>query len=245
MRTKARQTFETKINYFLDDIDLVDVLRTSVLENDLTDPKSPKILSRVDPNQHPHLNRRKNSDGSRELIVNHLRSTIYSGFVKDIYEEITHYLRRIMEDAAKSGFNSDRIIGEHSFTVDVRSVLRIGNWEQLCKYVTDSVFQALERERSTMQLLKKMSIKLGLNVPSNLIEDILPYLEVRHFLVHTDGQVTAEFRQKYQDFSYMDNKIRLNYAFVTNTHTKSLALIEAFDEALIANNLLSEEYLQP
>ena len=246
MRSKARQAFETKVNYFLDDIELVDVLRTSVLENDLTDSTSSNVLARVDRTRHPHLQRRKNGDGSRKLIVNHLRSTIYGGFVKDVYEEISHYLKSILQDAAKSGYNSERIIGEHSLKVEARTILKLGNWGALCEFVAESVFQALEKERSTVQLLKKMSSKLGLDVPQELIDDILPYLETRHFLVHADGRVTKQFRENYSDFRYDSyNKIRLNHEFVVDTHKKSLFLVKAFDEALVENNLLSGEYTQP
>ena len=245
MRSKASQSFETKMKYFIDDVDLVDVLRESILNDDLTD-SSRHVLSRVDPQHHPHLQRRMNSSGSRKNVINHLRNTVYGSFVKDVYEEISHYLKTILRQCTQSGFDSDRIIGEHGFKIDARTVLQMGNWETVCEHVISSLFQALENERSTRKLLRKMCVKLDLEIPEYLIDDLIPYIEVRHFLVHSDGFAGEEFRLNNEEFSYADDgKVRMDYRFVSEMYSKSSALVKAFDDAVIANNLLAEEYIQP
>ena len=245
MRSKARQTFDTKVKYFLDDIELIDVFRTAVLENDLTDTNSKYVLARIDLQRHRHLQRRANTDGSRTLAINHLRSTVYGSFVKDVYEEVTHYLKTIVKQAARSGFDAGRIIGEHSFTTDAQALLRLGNWEAVCEHVAESVFRALENERSTVRLLSKMSKKLGLEVPSHLIDELAPYLQVRHFLVHLDGHVDKDFRSTNTSFRFTKKgKVVVNYRFVTELTEKSQGLIEAFDTAVIANKLLADEFIQ-
>ena len=244
-RSKACHSFQTKMNYFLDDIELVDVVRESILHDDLTG-SSRHVLDRVDPQRHPHLQRRGNSAASRKHVINHLRNTVYGSFMKDTYEEITQYLRTILRQCTQSGFDSDRIIGEHAFKIDARTVLQMGNWETVCENVAVSLFQAMENERSTRKLLRKMCSKLDLSVPACLIDDIIPYIEVRHLLVHSDGLASEEFRRNNEGFSYTDDgKVRLDYRFVSDCHSKSFALIEAFDDAVIANNLLAEEYMQP
>ena len=246
MRSKARHSFDTKVDYFLDDIELIDVLRTAVLEDDLADTNSQYVLARVDPQRHSHLKRRANSAGSRTLVTNHLRSTVYGSFVKDVYEEITHYLKTILKQAARSGFDGGRIIGDHSFTTDARALLRMGNWESVCEHVAESVFRALENERNTVRLLQKMSKKLGLEVPNHLIDELAPYLEVRHFLVHADGRANPDFQNTNTSFLYTsDGKVVVNYRFVIELQEKSQALIEAFDNAVIANNLLADGFTQP
>ena len=246
MHSKARHSFDTKVEYFLDDIELIDVLRTSVSRNDLTDTDSQYVFARVDPGRHSHLKRRANSGGSRELAINHLRSTVYGSFVKDVYEEITHYLKTILKQAARSGFDGGRIIGDHTFPTDARALIRMGNWEAVCEHVAQSVFRVLENERNTVRLLQKMSKKLGLEVPDHLIDELGPYLQVRHFLVHSDGQANSHFRNKNTSFRYTrEGKVVVNYRFVIALKEKSQGLIEAFDTALIANNLLADEFTQP
>ena len=216
MGSKARQRFETRINYFLDDIELVDVLRESILHNDLTASTSKYVLSRVDPQQHHHLQRRMNTPGTRENVINHLRNTVYGSFVKDVYEEITHYLRTILQQCTQSGFDSDRIIGDHKIKVDARTILRMGNWATVCEYIATSLFQQLENERSTKKLLEKMCSKLDLSVPKCMIDNLMPYIEVRHFLVHTDGLVSVEFQRDNRQFNYTYGQVRMDYQFVSD-----------------------------
>jgi len=245
MRTKAYHAFEQKIIYFDDDIALIDVLRESVLKGDLTDAGSKFVLKNIDPIKHEHLKRRKNSEGSRKLLINHLRQTVYSSYVKDLYEEVTHYLRAILEKSAENGFDAGRIIGEHSTKFDAKAILAIGNWESVAKLIADSVFQALEAEKSTLKLFEKISNKLALGIDNNLIEAALPYLEVRHYLVHADGKAPDDFKHKYPGIPIKDGYFQLSYTFVSNLKNTTKALIKSYDEAVVAANLLKAADLQP
>lgn len=245
MRSKAYHAFAQKLIYFDDDIELMDVLHKSVLSGDLTDQASQNVLKHVDPAEHTHIARRKNSDGSRKAVINHLRSTLYSSYVKDIYEEVTHYLRTILEQASKNGFNSGRLIGEHSFKMDAKTVLELGNWNQVCQMVAESVFQSLEAEKSTLRLLEKMASKLALNIDHQLIDAVLPYLEARHFLVHTDGKVSQDFINTYPHVQIKDGYVVLNYAFIVSLRTTVMALVTEYDKGVINNNLLKPEDTQP
>jgi hypothetical protein len=246
MRTKAYHAFEQKLNYFNDDIELIDILRNSVLKGDLSDNTSTHVLKRVDSTKHSHIARRKNSDGGRELVMNHLRSTVYSSFIKDVYEEVTQYLRTIIEKSCMNGFNSGRIIGEHSFKADAKTILGLGNWDNVCRMVSDSVFQSLEAERSTLSLLQKVTAKLGLNVADTHIKAALPYLEIRHFLVHTDGKVSTEYIKNYPNIK-TDKKghIVLDYQFILNMRTSVKSLIAEYDKEVINKALLKTEDTQP
>jgi hypothetical protein len=245
MRSKAYHAFTQKLSYFDDDIELMDVLYKSVTAGDLTDQASQHILKRVDPVQHTHIARRKNADGSRKIVITHLRSTIYSSYVKDIYEEVTHYLRTVLAQASKNGFNSGRLIGEHSFKIDAKSILALGDWNQVCQLVTDSVFQSLEAEKSTLKLLEKMANKLALNIDANLIAAALPYLEARHFLVHTDGKASEDYTTAYPQIQINNGYIALNFQFISNLRSTVKALVAEYDKEVIAGNLLKAEDTQP
>jgi hypothetical protein len=123
MRSKAYHAFTQKLRCFADDLELMDVLHKAVTSGDLTEQNSQHVLKHVDPAKHPPIVRRKNSDGSRKIVVNHIRSTLYSSYVKDIYEELTHYLRTVLTQASMNGFNSGRLIGERSFKMDAKAVM--------------------------------------------------------------------------------------------------------------------------
>ncbi len=238
MHSKPYHSFMQKIHYFDDDIELVDVLRDSVLANDLTDAASQYVLSRVDPAKHKHLSRRSNSHGSRYNAINHLRGSVYSSYVKDAYEEVTEYLKSVLRCASRQGFNTGRLIGEHSFKMDATTVLALGNWDAVCRTITDSVFQTLEAERSTLNLLRKTATKLALNVDQALIEAALPYLETRHYLVHSDGLLSQEFLQKYPQIRHQNNYVTLDYTFITEFRANVVKVIENFDAEIIGANFL-------
>lgn len=245
MRTKAFHAFEQKLIYFDDDIDLMDVIRTGVIQEELTEVGSKHVLKNVNPQKHNHIARRKNSVGSRKVLINHLRSTLYSSYVKDIYEEVTHYLRTILKKAAENGFDAGRIIGEHTFKIDAKTALELGNWNSLVQLIADSVFQALESERSTLKLLDKLSKKLALNVKEATINAALPYLEVRHCLVHSDGLLSAEFKEKHKNIVCKDGYVQLDYKFICNLRTSIRALISEYDQCVVASGILKSEDLQP
>lgn len=232
--------------YFNDDIELIDVLRTAVIDGDLTDPNTNRLLKHVDPDRHQHIARRQNSDGSRRNTINHLRSTIYSSYVKDLYEEATEYFRTILTKASLNGFNSGRVVGEHSFKMDASKVLSLGTWDKVCEEVTASVFQSLEAERSTLTLLQKVATKLALNVEQNLIQSALPYLELRHALVHTDGRLSQEYVAQHPHIPRKANgSVNLTYTLITNARRHICALISAYDDEVVRTNLLAADDYMP
>jgi len=241
VRTEAYHSFESKLFYFDDDIDLIEVVRLGILNGDLTDNASQFALKNIDPEKHLHIKRRKNSNGSRELLANHLRQTVYSSYVKDIYEEVTQYLKTILEKAAENGFDSGRLIGEHTTKLDAKVVLSAGTWPEVARLITDSVFQSLEAEKSTLKLLEKVSTKLALGVDENLIKSALPYLEVRHFLVHVDGKIPSQFKKDNPQIPIKAGHIKLDYKFVSELRVAVKNLIKDYDEKVIAANLLKPE----
>lgn len=241
MRTKAYHSFESKLYFFDDDIDLIEVIRLAILNGDLTDNASKYLFKHIDPEKHFHIKRRRNTTGGRQLLANHLRQTVYSSYVKDIYEEVTQYLKIILEKAAENGFDAGRLIGEHTIKLDAKMVLSAGTWPDVVRLITDSVFQSLEAEKSTLKLLEKVSTKLALGVDENLLKAALPYLEVRHFLVHVDGKIPAQFKKDYPQINIKGGHIRLDYKFVSALRIAVKNLVKDYDEKVIAANLLKPE----
>lgn len=244
MATKSLHTFRTRLAYFDDDIELIDVLRLSVINGDISTKGSDYILDRINPDIHKHLSRRKNSDGARKLISSHLRKTLYSAYIKDIYEEVTEYLRSILRFSAEKGLNSGRLIGEHSFKVDGKAILELKNWDNVCSFVAENVFQSLEAERSTLKLLDKIASKLDLKVDKNKILLAIPYLEVRHFLVHSDGKLSDAYIAEHPHIIHNDKYLRLNYTFITQFRKTVSDLVEDYDRAVLEADIIDKKHLQ-
>jgi hypothetical protein len=223
---------------------MMDVIRTSVLHGQLSSADSKFVLSGVVKEKHAHLSRRGNSEGSRQNTINHLRASVYSSFVKDLYEEVTDYLKLILLQASKNSFETNRIIGEHGFKIDAKNILSLGGWAEVCRFITEAVFQALESERSTLGLLNKMCTKLGLNVEGKYFDAALPYLEVRHLLVHADGRLSAEYRAKYPHIKANNGVVVLDYGFIVAAYKSVLALVQAFDVEILNKKVLLPDDLR-
>ncbi len=245
MQSKSYYAFKQKLSYFDDDIELIDAIRTSIISEDLTDPDGSCVIRKVDPARHSHLARRQNSVGSRRNVINHLRGTVYSSYIKDIYEEVTHYLRSILEQASLNRFDSGRIVGEHTFKIDAKKILELGSWESVCVYVTDSIFQSLESEKSTLKLVDKIARKLGLDISQQAIDDAVPYLEIRHFLVHSDGRLPYEFQQRNSNSRHTDGVVDLDYRLRSALRSKVNSLVSEFDAKVVTANLLRPDDLRP
>ena len=244
--TKAYHSFQSKIIYFSDDLELVDFLRSTVLDGTLSDQSSEYVFKDLNPQKYVKLSRRKNCDGSRNLLLSHLRKSVYGSYVKDVYEEVTAYFKNIIYAFFKCDINSPRVIGEHSIKIDARDLLSLGSWDSVCRFVANSVFQSIESERSTIELLNKIKKKIGINIEQDIIDNAIPYLQVRHFLVHADGILSEDFIKKYPSIRHNKSRdILLNNQFLLNFNKQITTLIRSYDEKIVEQNLLHEELLMP
>jgi hypothetical protein len=111
--------------------------------------------------------------------------------------------------------------------------------------VSDSLFQYLESEKSTLNIFKKIANKLALEIDIKLIDEALPYLEVRHFLVHADGKLSKEFMKKNKHIKHKKNGVViLNFKFIENLRDSVKTLISVYDKQLIEKNLIPREHLR-
>lgn len=244
MKSKLYITFLNHITNFESDIELVDVLNISITKNRLNDQDSDKMLFDINEAQHPVLANKTNNDTNRIISVRHLKATLYISIIKELYEETTLYLRKILQIAAIQGFNPGRLVGENNnITFTANEILSTGNWKQIAEKVADTIFQRLEEERSTLDLIKKMDKKLGLEIPDTTINRALPYLQIRHYLVHADGIVDNDFKIKYPNISInSDNKIELNFEIVTEAKKAINNLVRVIDRHCIKKGLVPETY---
>lgn len=244
--TKAYHSFQQKMIYFSDDIELIDFIRLAVGGGALSDSSSEFVFSNLNPKKYTNLSRRKNSSGSRELLLNHLRQSVYGSYIKDVYEEVTTYFKEIMYAYFKCDINSPRVIGEHSIKIDSKALLALGDWDSVCHFVANSIFQSIESERSTIELLNKIKNKIGINIEQKIIDNAIPYLQVRHFLVHADGVLSEDFIAKYPMIGHTtNNNVLLNYKFYLHFKKHITTLLQSFDEKIIEQHVLLDEYLAP
>lgn len=246
MKTKYRVRFLNRLSHLDADIELADVLKISANQGRLSTAGAAHLFDAVNAQQHPRLAARTNSAQSRRLAANHLKATLCASFLKDVYEDLTQYFQDVLEASARNGLDPNRLIGEHKVSFEANDILSAGGWPQVVEMVAKSVFRRLENERSTKSVIEKMNSKLNLGVQQATIDAALPYLEIRHLLIHADGKADQAFCAAFPNFgATAGHKIQLDYTVLQNARATLTALVEEFDQQLVANNAIAPGELQP
>lgn len=250
--SKAFHALEQKIIYFDDDLELIDIIKISSERNLLSKSDDRFIFTEVNPEIHRHITRRKNSNGSRQNVIFHLRQTIYSSYIKDLYEEFSDYLRKILTNVSlvchkSSSITAEKIIGKTlktNFTAE--QLLNCGNWEKVVGLIIGNLFQALENERSTKGLIKQVLNKLDITISDDVINAAMPFLDARHILVHADGKISEEFKSIYPSIKKTHGGyIKLDLLFCNRMKSSLLQLAKEIDTQIIQKDILPSEYIHP
>lgn len=234
--SKGYKRFYDRMNYFRIDKEIINIV---CLNSELLAGEE-KIFHGVNKTDYPLLFVRQNNESSRKLITTHLQHTIYVSFLKELYEEVTEYIRYVLREGAMNGADTRRLVGEHNVNMKANDILSKGSKKEIVEYIMSSIFQQLENERSTLELIKKITTKLGLKVPENVINDAMPYLELRHVFVHSDGKPSLEFRQRYPQFKLdMKKKVKLSSSDLDEAYNTVNKLLLKFDSEMMRLNYIS------
>ncbi len=239
MKSKQFHRFINRIAQYEADVEMADVIQISSYQGKLHTAGSMTVFDAVDQAKHPCLSARTNTAYGRTMIIRHLKATVFSSFIKDLYEDLTAYLQAILFCAAKNSFDPSRLIGEHKLSLDANELLQAGSWPAVVKLVTDSVFRKMENEKSTKDLILKIDSKLNLGINKDLINAALPYLEIRHLLVHVDGIADKPFCEKFTQFGLTPGtKVKINYQIAQDAKKHIIALAQSIDRKLIQHNII-------
>lgn len=244
MGSKALDRFMNRAARFDGDVEFVDVVALAAAKGALSlNPK--KLFDQISTTRHPRLAAQKVSPRNVELVVRHLKATVHAAYIKDIYEDMSAYFAEVLRAAAANGLDPGRLVGEHKFNVDANEILKCGSWDAILAMVTRDLFRKLENEKSTKVLLEKIDAKLDLKADTKVIQAALPYLEVRHLLVHQDGRVDDAFVKAHPGFGVKSGEyIELTHDLVAKTRAAVVTLVKHFDDKIIKANLLGKADLQ-
>jgi hypothetical protein len=243
MKTKAYVRFLNRAAHFEADIELADAL--SLLVSQQNPGGNTKLLPTIDPARHPRLTIRKPNDHNRTLACKHLNSSIRASYIKDTYEELGHYITAILRGCALKGLDANRLVGDHRFSVDANALLFLGSWDAVLDHLSTELFRQIEKERSTPKLIAALGAKLNLRLDPAVIDAALPYLEMRHILVHRDGKVDREFAAKHPQLNLREgDEFSLKYSEITKARDTINALVAHIDERVVQNALVPAAELQ-
>ncbi|XOV67863.1 MAG: hypothetical protein ACFHU9_01570 [Fluviicola sp.] len=246
MKTKHLVKFLNNSSHLDTDLEFIEIINLVNNDGRFKQDGTNLIFDFVDPQIHKKLSTRANSEQARKLAMNHLRNTVRTAFIKRLYETTTIYFRDILKSATDKGMDSDKLIGEHSISLTSRELLQIGNYEKIVEKISSSIFRQLENEKNTKKLIDKLDRKLGLGVGNEIISNALPYLEIRHLLVHNAGKADQDFCDTFPFIEAEEGKlIKLSTDLINNARNALITLIKEFDKKIVEKELINQSELQP
>lgn len=246
MKTKYLVKYLNRAAHLDADIELADVVAIASKGGALYTAGSPHLFDAVVPTQHPRLAARTNNAYNRKMAIRHLKASLCASFLKEAYEDVTAYMQDILEAAARNGIDPNRLIGEHKVSFEANDILQAKNWHSVVHLVAKSVFRKIENGKNTKVLLQTMNAKLNLGVPQAKIDKALPFLEIRHLLVHADGIADESFCKSFPAFgASAGTKIKLDFTVLQSARTALLVLVQQFDKKVIYCKVVAAADTQP
>ncbi len=186
----------------------------------------------------------------RSNVANHLMRTVYTAFIKELHEEYCTYIKAILKDAALSHkIAPQRILNKLNLSFKPEEVLEIYNYEQLVELITNRVFRAIDEEEAQLTntgrqngkfLIESLQKRIGISINNTIINNAVPYLALRHVLVHDDGKPDKDFQTRYPIFKLPSNRTRilLTHKIVSDAYSNVDILIRAIDDEAEKSGLI-------
>lgn len=237
-RSKGFRRFKSRIEYFQDDMETVAIfLRNKEL---LADESI--IFKSVTENGQPRLYKRKNTAGSRSVVIRHLQNTIFVSVIKEMYEEVLLYCAYATDCAAQTSPEANRLVGEQNVSFTANEILSKNDRKSIISLVTHKIFRGLENKKDTLLIVSALNDRLDLGINNETIKNALPYLEARHRFIHADGLADDKYKTEFPNMEIdEDGHIKLNSTIVQKAIIALKKLVTEYEEAMKSNNLFPQE----
>ena len=233
MKTKAYVAFLSKAITYERDIEILDVLSHKSLRK--TD---------VDKKKHSKIAKLSMTKNEVSLRISHLKSTLYEGLVKNAYEIMMWYFRDIVDSLLRNGVDPVRVADKNLQPMPIAEIIKAGSWNSLCNIIASKIVRELENFRDTQKSVEELAKRLSITIDSKCLDDAKPYFEIRHLLVHNNGNPDAKFKREYPSF-IEDEQIKLRCPDVKSALQAIRKFVDEFDKKIIAKAILSQEDCQP
>ncbi|OEC48442.1 hypothetical protein [Pseudomonas sp. AP42] len=134
---------------------------------------------------------------NRARIYNYCRAKNSHSAIVEIYGYFSEYMRDILKEIYKK--DPMQVVGKSQKLLNMTfaDLAKINTLGDLHGKMVEDVFRSLENERSTIKLIDKILSGTGVNLSEADKVSVLPYLEMRHLIIHNNGKIDAEFEVKY------------------------------------------------
>ncbi len=153
--------FKKKVDEFYVDCELVEYLANfhSLLANN----KEKGFELKKKTSRYPIL-ALVDSSYKRKECLNHLRQTIYSSFIKDLYEEVCLYISSILTAMALNHKieNIERLVEGCAKDVSIKDLLNFSSYEEVVNLISKIILRKMEEHQTWCDEQKKRTIRLSI-----------------------------------------------------------------------------------
>jgi hypothetical protein len=195
MESTSFQKFRARLQFLRQHLQASDAGLSLLSETaELAPDQSILISSFVKPGKYSELN---HPASEADRIINHSRSLNAEFALIALYRYFTEYLRNLLGELyATRPLEVVNKAGQN-LTLSYTEIVKLGDFKKITDEMVDTVFRKLEDMRSTQKLLEKILSGAGVTVDQTRIDDALCYLEMRHLLIHNNGEVDGDYEKRF------------------------------------------------
>lgn len=201
-----------------------------------------KTISEALPINCSNYARLNHPSNHRSRIYGYCKSKNCRSAIIENFGAFSEYMKNILSEMYNT--NPLAVVGKSNKKLDLafHEIAKLDSFEAIKEKMISDVFRALENERSTINLIDKIIHGTGINITDYDKNIVLPYLELRHLLIHNHGKVDEKFESKYgQAFGLSKgNKIPTTYEIASRALKETSIFIKKLDEELISNDHIHE-----
>lgn len=194
-------------------------------------------------NSHLHLNHPNDSNNVNRVFA-FSRSKMNEQAIVDLYRIFSDYIVNILREIFSK--NPSRLLSlvssKEDKVMNFKEILEAGNFQSLKNQMSLKIYRTLERLQSTPRLLNKIIKVTEINVPKDVIDKALLYLEIRHLIIHNNSKADNKFKQMNKaglvKINSVNNRIIIDYPLANAAITSVFVLCKIIDYELIAKGLV-------
>lgn len=246
MSSKSFQSFDGKTRSLKQHLQLMDLSLTLANKRCTKNKGNGKTIAETLKSNlvsHPQLNiPNQGIDISRTFATS--RKKLNEQAIIELYANFSDYLSSVIRELENTRPRQilSLVPSSAETSLTYQDIFTLGTYPAILDAIAIKVYRSLEDERSTPKLLKRFIKTTKLNVPVNLQEDALTYLEVRHLIIHANSKADAKFHAMNQrnivTVNPTNQMLTINYAMTSAAIDKVVELCKNLDDEVLRIGLL-------
>ena len=177
----------------------------------------------------------------RSRVYNYCRSKNTLSAIVEVFGFFSEYMRDVLKEIYIT--NPMAVVGKSNKQLNLTfvDISKFVTLNELHTKMVDDVFRSIENERSTIKLIDRILKDTGANISSADKEAVLPYLELRHLIIHNNSKIDRAFEDKYGALFSLKagDKVPSKFNVADTAIEKIIPFIKKVDSEFIRLSLVS------